>query len=212
MMEFVPPRFVASVIGLLRIQAECRDEKVQIRVLQALQMAITPKSLTLKRRAYALELVSNGTILAAVGICVRFFDTNSSSLGGGAGGSGAAAGGKAGGGGGGGGGGGLTPANSMLHSAAFAALRQLVTFLFDHVQALARAGLLLASASAGASASASASQLGAGDGDAASSGGGSGEGGGNGGGGGERLLCPEAQDAYLLFRSVRGDQTCEFLP
>ncbi len=112
MMEYVPSRFVASVIGLLRIQAESRDEKVQVKVLQTLLLAITPKSFA-RGRAYATELVASGTVLAAVGICIRLFDVARAAN------------------------------SSLIHNTAFAALRQLVTLLFDHVQALCRNGQMI---------------------------------------------------------------------
>jgi hypothetical protein len=86
-------RFLATIMGTLRIQAESEDQNVQLKILQTLLLTISPSSVECG------ELLQ-GSLLQALSICFRLF---------------------------------LQKKSMTIHHTAFAALRQVVTLLFDRV-------------------------------------------------------------------------------
>ena len=95
LLSLVPltPRFIATVIGTLRIQAEVEDGAVQLRILQTLLLCIAPASI-------ACGEILTGSLLQSLGICFRLFASRS----------------------------------PVIHNTSSAALRQIVSLLYDKVQ------------------------------------------------------------------------------
>ena len=61
-------RFIATIVGTLRIQAETDDPAVQLKILQTLLLCISPVSI-------ACGEILTGSLLQALGVCFRLFSS-----------------------------------------------------------------------------------------------------------------------------------------
>ena len=62
------PRFISTIVGTLRIQAETDDPAVQLKILQTLLLCISPVSI-------ACGEILTGSLLQALGVCFRLFSS-----------------------------------------------------------------------------------------------------------------------------------------
>ena len=67
------PRFISTIVGTLRIQAETDDAAVQLKILQTLLLCISPVSI-------ACGEILTGSLLQALGVCFRLFSSKNAMI------------------------------------------------------------------------------------------------------------------------------------
>ena len=66
-------RFISTIVGTLRIQAETDDSAVQLKILQTLLLCISPVSI-------ACGEILTGSLLQALGVCFRLFSSKNAMI------------------------------------------------------------------------------------------------------------------------------------
>ena len=67
------PRFISTIVGTLRIQAETDEPAVQLKILQTLLLCISPVSLSCGE-------ILTGSLLQALGVCFRLFSSKNAMI------------------------------------------------------------------------------------------------------------------------------------